>query len=226
MTKPARFGKTETNHDHKALAVTAAVLVLAELTAVHFGYVISATSLGRAIVSLVLIWVLVQKADKTAHFSLILMGLTAMAFPILVSPGVSVFLMLPVGFLGIENLWQLMYLGGAALVVVGTNCCGIHILKSALLVAPTLPVGVEHKSRRLRPERLQIGRRIVHRCTDSLIALPMIVKEFRSQVRKTPTVRTIDGWTWLESKHGSVLDVARHCNRDDLPGIRHWITSG
>ena len=162
MTSPIRFCNSEPGCGHKALAFTAAVLVVLELTFTESGHVMSATPAGRAIVGLILIWVLVRTVDTTAHFSLILIGLTAMASPILVTPGVSSSLMLPVRYLGIENLWQLMYIGGAVLIVIGSNYCGIHLIKSALSAVPTLPVGNQHKSIMWRPDGLRVRRRIVN----------------------------------------------------------------
>ena len=59
-----------------------------------------------------------------------------MAFPILVSPGVQASLVLPTNFLGFENMWQVIYASGAALVVAGANLWGVHMIREALLVAP------------------------------------------------------------------------------------------
>lgn len=127
-----------------------ALLVVGELTAAQFGYVISATLSGKAIVGLLVIWVLGNTVDTSNHFSLVSIGLTVMAIPILVSPVVSLVLMLPVMVLGIENLWQVMYLGGALLVVVGSNLCGIHILKSAFSTAPASRIGTQQPRETLR----------------------------------------------------------------------------
>lgn len=125
QTESSRLGK---DPGHTLLAITAAVLVSAELTAVQFGYVLSATPAGRAIAGLILIWVLTRTANPSTQSSLILLGLTAMAFPILVSPEVQTPLMLSANFLGFENMWQVMYAGGAALVVVGANLYGIQMI--------------------------------------------------------------------------------------------------
>lgn len=113
---------------HTLLAITAVILVAAELTAVQLGHVLSATLAGRAIAGLILIWVLTRTANSSTHSYLISIGLTAMAFPILVSPGVEASLALPTSVLGFENLWQMTYASGAALVVVGANLCGIRLI--------------------------------------------------------------------------------------------------